>query len=535
MAAMSALGDEAGLARAAAEGDGHAFAALYDAYESRIFNFCHRLVGSPEDAADATQDAFLKVLQRLPKLGDRELNFGAYLFTAARNASYDVIGRRKRADPVDEIPEHGARPVTGDAGGDIYVDPERAALLGSLQESVKSANGRLPERQREVLALRELEELSYDEIAEIMEMNRNGVAQLISRARIKLRDELRGSALASIAASSADCERALPLVAMRQDGQLRDAADRDWLAAHLVGCDTCKVGVDAMEEAGLSYRAWLPIVPLVWLREVTVAKAAELSGSDWSSVAAAGRSGGGRPGSVGAGGGAPGAAGATGLGVGPGSALASEPGSEAAATGSSAAGATRRRRRRVAEAVAGLALLLLLFGALVGALEDDQPPATVSPAAAAETVTPTTGDRTTQTGARKRRTATDAARTTTQEGTTEVTAAAPEPVKTEKAPSRPRTRTDATRTGGGGGNVPAQPPATGTTTTPPPTSTTPAATTTDPPPASTTPPPTTTQPPATTPCDPRSSPTACPPTQSPTQPPTRTPPTRTPPSSGPIP
>uniref|UniRef100_UPI003563E56E sigma-70 family RNA polymerase sigma factor n=1 Tax=Paraconexibacter sp. TaxID=2949640 RepID=UPI003563E56E len=280
---MSAGLDEAALARAAADGDGQAFARLYDTYEQRIYTFCLRLVGNEADAQDATQDAFLKVLQRLPKLQDRELNFGAYLFTAARNASYDVIGRRKKADAVDEIPETGARPFLGD-GAPIELDPERAAMLGSLQESVRGANERLPDRQREVLALRELEELSYDEIADIMEMNRNSVAQLISRARIKLRDELRGSALASIAASSPECERALPLIAMRQDGQLRDAADRAWLTAHLEGCDTCAVSIDAMEEAGISYRAWTPVVPAAFLFRDTMAKAAELCGSDWSQI-----------------------------------------------------------------------------------------------------------------------------------------------------------------------------------------------------------------------------------------------------------
>jgi RNA polymerase sigma-70 factor (ECF subfamily) len=279
--------EEARLAHAAAAGDGAAFAALYDAYESRIFNFCARLVGNEADAADATQDAFLKVLQRLPKLADRELNFGAYLFTAARNASYDIIGRRKRAEPVEDVGEAGGRPVTGDERGDVFADPERAAMLGTLQEQVRAANERLPERQREVLALRELEELSYDEIAGIMEMNRNSVAQLISRARIKLRDELQGGALASVAMSSPDCERALPLISMRQDGQLGDDGDRAWLAAHLAGCDTCKVSVEAIEEAGLSYRAWAPLTVLIWLRKDTIAKAAELVGADWSEQAEA--------------------------------------------------------------------------------------------------------------------------------------------------------------------------------------------------------------------------------------------------------
>jgi RNA polymerase sigma factor (sigma-70 family) len=273
--------EEARLAHAAAAGDGAAFATLYDRYESRIFNFCNRLLGSRDDAADATQDAFLKVLQRLPKLEGRDLNFSAYLFTAARNASYDMIGKRKRAEPTDEVPEpSGAREP-----GDLHVDPERAAMLTSLQHDVRDANGRLPERQREVLALRELEELSYDEIAEIMDMNRNSVAQLISRARISLRDELRGTALASIATTSPDCERALPLIAMRQDRQLKDPEDRAWLAEHLETCETCRVTQEAIQEAGISYRAWLPILPAAWLWKATAAKAAELVGADWSDVA----------------------------------------------------------------------------------------------------------------------------------------------------------------------------------------------------------------------------------------------------------
>lgn len=270
--------DESALARAAAAGDGAAFATLYDRYESRIFNFCLRLLGSRDDAADATQDAFLNVLRRLPELEGRELNFSAYLFTAARNASYDLIGKRRRAVPTDEVPE----PSRAQEPGEVEGDPERAAMLSSLQADVREANARLPERQREVLALRELEHLSYDDIAEIMESNRNAVAQLISRARIKLRDELRGTALASIPVSSPDCERALALIAMRQDRQLDDAGDRAWLAEHLAGCDTCPMAQEAIQEAGISYRAWLPILPAAWLWQATAAQAAELVGADWS-------------------------------------------------------------------------------------------------------------------------------------------------------------------------------------------------------------------------------------------------------------
>lgn len=277
-------GRESRLARAAAAGDGQAFAQLYDAYERRIYNFCLRIVGRPEDAADATQDAFVKVLQRLPKLEDRELDFGAYLYTSARHASYDVISRRKRADPVDQIPEHGAKPVVGDDLAPLDEDPERAALLDAQRDAVQAANARLPERQREVLALRELDDLSYDEIAEIMAMNRNSVAQLISRARIKLRDELRQGALGSVAVATAECERALPLLASRQDGQQSEGVDVAWLDQHLAGCPSCRTAQGAMEEAGVSYRAWAPVVPMVWLWHETRAKAASAVGADWSAI-----------------------------------------------------------------------------------------------------------------------------------------------------------------------------------------------------------------------------------------------------------
>jgi RNA polymerase sigma factor (sigma-70 family) len=204
------------------------------------------------------------VLRRLPKLEGRDLAFGSYLFTSARHACYDLIERRKRTEPSDEILE-GATPVGGGVGGgglgfdpgDPHDDPERNVLLSARQDEIREANAALPERQREVLVLRELEDLSYDEIAEIMAMNRNSVAQLISRARINLRDALRGTALASIAASTADCERALPLLASRQDGQ--GQRDEGWLDEHLLACDTCGLSCEAMEEAGVSYRAWLPV------------------------------------------------------------------------------------------------------------------------------------------------------------------------------------------------------------------------------------------------------------------------------------
>jgi RNA polymerase sigma factor (sigma-70 family) len=366
LARLSGGVDDSALARRAAAGDGDAFAELYERHESRAFNLCYRILGSRDDAADATQEAFVGVLRRLPRLADRDLAFGSYLLTSARNACYDLIERRKRTQPSDEIPD-SATPMGGGVGGggvgfdpgDPEDDPERNMLLEARTEEIRLANLSLPERQREVLALRELEELSYDEIAELLDMNRNSVAQLISRARINLRDALRGSALASIAASSLQCERALPLIALEQDGQLdEDSNDAGWLEEHLMHCHSCRLGRDAMQEAGVSYRAWAPVAAGPLLFRETMAQAAELVGADWSETIARheARRGGGVAASAGG------------------------AGSGAAAGTSSAKAALLRHRRRDLTLV-GLLTCLLVLVVLVGATSEDDPIAPVVPAA----------------------------------------------------------------------------------------------------------------------------------------------------------
>lgn len=269
--------DDRELAELSVAGDGDAFAQLYDRHERRVYGFCLRMLGTPDDAAEATQETFMRLLRRLPALEGRDVNFVAYALTTARNACYDTIAARRRVEPVAEQIE-----ASSSEPGEIAIDPERAALLASAREDVRVANARLPERQREVLALRELEQMSYEQIGEVVNLNGNAVAQLISRARIRLREELRGGALQSIATSSPDCERALGLMARLQDTQRSTAEERDWLHRHLSSCETCGCSCAAMQEAGVSYRALGPIVPLIWLRHTTIARAARFVGADWS-------------------------------------------------------------------------------------------------------------------------------------------------------------------------------------------------------------------------------------------------------------
>jgi RNA polymerase sigma factor (sigma-70 family) len=360
----SGSADDSALARRAAAGDGDAFAELYERHEGRAFNLCYRILGSRDDAADATQEAFVGVLPRLPQLAGRDFAFGSYLLTSARNACNDLIERRMRAQPSDEIPE-SATAVSGGVGGggigfdpsDPEDDPERRMLLEARAEEIRVANLTLPARQREVLALRELEDLSYDEIAELMDLNRNSVAQLISRARINLRDALRGTALASIAPSSTSCEGALTLIALEQDKQLdKDGSDAGWLGEHLMHCQTCRLSRDAMQEAGVSYRAWAPIAAAPLLFRETMAQAAETVGADWSETIARHET---RRGVAGAGAG----------------------GAGGAATGARSARAAILRHRRRDLTLIGLLTCLLMFVVLVGATTDDDPVETAMPAA----------------------------------------------------------------------------------------------------------------------------------------------------------
>jgi RNA polymerase sigma-70 factor (ECF subfamily) len=283
------------LARLAVAGDGDAFAELYDRHERRVYGFCMRMLGTPHDAADATQETFVRMLGRLPAMQGRELNFVAYALACARNACYDMIEGRRRVEPIAAQPDGASLGAGAAAPGDVALDPERAALLAAAREGVRAANAELPARQREVLALREVELLSYDEIGEIMGLNRNAVAQLVSRARIKLRDLLRGSELASIAAASPACARAQPLLASMQDDQPGEDGELEWARAHLGACETCRLSRAAMEEAGVSYRALAPLVPAVWLRHAAIARAAEFVGADWSHLIGSGMRAGGEP------------------------------------------------------------------------------------------------------------------------------------------------------------------------------------------------------------------------------------------------
>ena len=270
------------LVQEAAAGGGASYASLYDRYAEQVYNYCLRLTGSPDDAADATQDAFVNVLGRLQHDERPVLDFSSYLFAAARNESYALMRRRSRAQPTEDVPDRAA------SQPDLETDPERALLLRDSQEAVRQANSQLPPRHREVLALREVAGRSYDEIGEIMGISENAAAQLIFRARGKLKEAMTAGAVASVVAATDECEVAQLLINRLQDGELITDEEQEWLDDHLEHCGSCRAARGMLVEVGASYRAWAVVPVIAALRPEVLTRAGEVIGADWSGVAASG-------------------------------------------------------------------------------------------------------------------------------------------------------------------------------------------------------------------------------------------------------
>lgn len=259
---------EAALAGRALSGDREAFGELFALHERSLLNITYRMTGSREDAADITQEAFLRVFARLDRLQGREVNLSAYLTRTAQNLVYDHSKKKGRETAVEDIAlAAGADPA-------LESDPERAALLSDQQEQVRRANAELTERQRLALALREVENQSYEEIGRVLDLAPDGVAQLLVRARMTLNRALRLQQV-DVSRLAQGCRDSLGPIGALVDGELGEDR-RQVLERHLTECADCRATKASFEESRTSYRAWLPLLPFGM--GAGVAKAAEARG-----------------------------------------------------------------------------------------------------------------------------------------------------------------------------------------------------------------------------------------------------------------
>ncbi len=178
---------------------------------------------------------------------------------AARDAEHEALASG-HADPVDALAAAAVACRARIAGnGAEHAPPatqpgEDDGLAHAVARELRAATTRLPERQREALALRDMLELGYGDVGRVVGIAPSAVALLLARARLRLRAELRAEEDA--AGSCPERERALRTIALRQDGQPVPEADDDWLMDHLGHCAECGRAHAAMLEASACYRAW---------------------------------------------------------------------------------------------------------------------------------------------------------------------------------------------------------------------------------------------------------------------------------------
>lgn len=177
------------LAKRAQAGDRQAFAALVETHTHSVYSLCQRLVGNPADAEDLTQEIFLRLFS---SLGRYRLGTGLrpWLYRIAVNACLDVLRKRQRRLRVVPLGDDPADPSQEMALPSSEPSPERAYLRQEQRQAVLGAVRSLPPEYRAVIVLRYQEDLSYQEIAAVLDVPVTTVETRLFRAKRMLRPAL---------------------------------------------------------------------------------------------------------------------------------------------------------------------------------------------------------------------------------------------------------------------------------------------------------------------------------------------------------
>jgi RNA polymerase sigma factor (sigma-70 family) len=270
-------------------GQSAAFETIVARYQVRLLAFCRHLLASREDAEDVLQEVFAAAFNAM--LADqREINLRPWLYRIARNRCLNHL-RRQTSIGVDSMDVHfadsGASTVEKVAGRENF-----RLLMADIR--------RLPETQRTALLLREMDALSYEQIAEAMETTVPGVKSLLVRARISLGEAAEARKLTC-------AEVRLELGAIAEGIGSPTAAVR----RHVKDCDRCHAFRAHLRANNRVMAAMLPVGPLLLMKKLVLAKLGLTVGAG-SAGATAGSSGAAAAGGASSAAGAAGAAGAVG-------------------------------------------------------------------------------------------------------------------------------------------------------------------------------------------------------------------------------
>jgi RNA polymerase sigma factor (sigma-70 family) len=270
-------GDEKLIAMARGGNPG-AFEAIVDRYQGRLLGFCRQMLGSTEDAEDVLQEVFVNAYRAM-LADEREINLRPWLYRIARNRCLNQL-RKPSADAqesMDMVPEVEAASTA-----------EKVHNREEFRQIVADVN-KLPETQRSALLLREMDALSYEEIADAMETTVPSVKSLLVRARISLGEASQARLLS--------CGEVRVELSEAAEGLRKVSAP---VRRHVRECDECADFRSKVRSNEKLLAALFPVAPLFALKGFIASKLGLGGGSAASGAAAGGAAAGGGAAATGA-------------------------------------------------------------------------------------------------------------------------------------------------------------------------------------------------------------------------------------------
>jgi RNA polymerase sigma-70 factor (ECF subfamily) len=221
------------LVRAYRKGDVQAFEELHRRYVASIYRLVRRKLGDALLAEDIAQETFMKALRMMDRVDD-SFNFGGWVHTVARNLCFDELRRRQRDLRADGVEDEEGELLSNLPSTSRSFDPAQVQESNEVRRQIWEVAKRLPEKYRLVLTLRELQDLSYRQIARSLKMSESAVETLLYRARLRFKEEF----IASEGAAELSHEEAMPLLAPYLAGKLR-RPQADAVRRHLAICVKC--------------------------------------------------------------------------------------------------------------------------------------------------------------------------------------------------------------------------------------------------------------------------------------------------------
>jgi len=188
--------DDVTLVRQFRQGDMESFSLLVAKYQDRIYNMLLRMCGRAADAEELAQEAFLRAMERIEQFHGRS-KFYTWLFRIAANLA---ISHRRRSGRIkfhsltapDDYDSRASDALTSATAAQRQTGPQEAAIAAETNRQVMAALGELDEEFRLVVVLRDIEEMDYAQVADVMNVPVGTVKSRLHRARLMLRDRLRG-------------------------------------------------------------------------------------------------------------------------------------------------------------------------------------------------------------------------------------------------------------------------------------------------------------------------------------------------------